>query len=96
MINALEYLKKLRSSKNEIKKVLYMENTKKRDDTYIWYQLKDINQRVYTQFKANGFYWAIQYANTWAKENNAIIAGTTLTDCKDYVNRTIKETCNRC
>lgn len=74
-------------------KYLYLSNTKKRDGTYFIYELKDINQRNYHTFKANGFYWAIQYANTWAKNNNAIITGTTLMDCSDYVNRTIKGKC---
>lgn len=91
---AKQKLMELRNKKvAENIKYLYLSNTKKRDGTYFIYELKDINQRIYHTFKANGFYWAIQYANTWAKNNNAIITGTTLMDCSDYVNRTIKEKC---
>ena len=90
---AYQKLKSLRNESIGDVKYLYLSNTKKRDGTYFIYKLKDINQRIYHTFKANGFYWAIQYANTWAKENNAIIVGTTLSDCKDYVNRSIKYPC---
>lgn len=92
MTSAKDFLNKLRGQNKEIIP-LYLHNTKYRDGTYIYYQLRNNEQRVFYEFKANGFYWAIQYANEWARKNNAVITGTTLADCKDFVNRTIKYPC---
>lgn len=91
---AYQKIKELRNKPMfEDVKYLYLSNTKKRDGEYIFYELKNIDGRVYHQFKAKGFYWAIQFAQTWAKNNNVVITGTTLSDCKDYINRTIKYPC---
>lgn len=95
MATAKDFLNQMRKNK-DAKKYLYLENTKVRDGEYITYNLKDIDQKVIFTFKAKGFYWAIQYATTWAKNNNAVITGTTLFDCKDYLNRTLKSNCDRC
>jgi hypothetical protein len=99
MTTAKEFLNRFRSREIDNRKKLYLENTKVRDKddrSLIIYNVKDINQKVYYRFSARGFYWAIQYANEWAKNNNAVITGTTLTDCKDYINTTIKPNCNNC
>lgn len=93
---AYQKLKSLRNKSIGDVKYLYLSNTKKRDGEYIFYELKNIDGRVFYQFKAKGFYWAIQFAQTWAKNNNAIITGTTLMDCKDYINRTDVKKCGCC
>lgn len=94
--NKLRELRKQPMFDAKNKKLLYLENTRKRDKTAFIYELKDINQKVFYSFSANGFYFAMQYAFEWGKRNNAIITGTTLIDCKDYQNRTLKSNCDRC
>lgn len=94
IMNAKDLIEKLRRARPKL--ALYLENTRKRENEYIIYNLKDIDQKVYHTFKAKGFFYAIQYANEWAKNNHAVITGTTLFDCKDYINRTIEYSCGCC
>lgn len=93
-MNAKEFLDKLRGGTNRIEGVLL--NTTEREGNDFWYQLRGEDGKIHLQFKAAGWFHAMEFIkelNGVQDEYKYIVTGTVQVPCANFEPRTIYPDC---